>query len=183
MNINDWWKDAQEAYYFLQQQGYKRISLIRLSIGEIFSLKLAQQEQIEMSAPKDRTPEPLKQRLIDYTRAYKQLEGKTTEEIAKELLAFQEVSLHSFKMFQQFIHDTVDQVSAITAPVAIYYGNKDDSLYGMSANYIYQNISSSEKEIKAFPNSTHLMTLGKDQKLIFEESMSFINSLKGFCYG
>lgn len=179
MNINDWWKDAQEAYYFLQQQGYKRISLIGLSIGGIFSLKLAQEEQIErlivMSVPKDRTPEHLKQRLIDYTRAYKQLEGKTTEEIAKELPPFQEMSLHSFEMFQQFIHHTMDHVSDITAPVAIYYGNKDDSLYEISANYIYENISSSEKEIKAFPNSAHLMTLGKDQNLIFEEVMSFIN--------
>lgn len=41
-----------------------------------------------MSVPKDRTPERLKQRLIDYTKAYKQLEGKTTEMIAKELLPF-----------------------------------------------------------------------------------------------
>ncbi|MCK2004255.1 alpha/beta hydrolase [[Brevibacterium] frigoritolerans] len=176
--INDWWKDAQEAYYFLKQQGYKKISLIGLSVGGIFSLKLAQEEQIErlivMSVPKDRTPERLKQRLIDYTKAYKQLEGKTSEELIKESLPFQEMPLDSFETFQQFIHHTMDNVSHITAPVAIYYGNKDESLYEKSASFIYENVSSSDKKIKAFPNSTHLMTLGKDQESLFKEVMSFI---------
>lgn len=176
--INDWWKGAQEAYSFLQRQGYKKISVIGLSVGGIFSLKLAQEEQIErlivMSVPKNRTPERLKQRLIDYAKAYKQLEGKTPEEISKELLPFQEMSLHSFETFQQFIHHTMDHISSITAPVAIYFGSKDDSLYEKSASFIYENVSSNDKKIKAFPNSTHLMTLGKDQKSIFEVVMSFI---------
>jgi carboxylesterase len=141
-------------------------------------IKVAQEEQIErlivMSVPKDRTPERLKQRLIDYAKAYKQLEGKTSEEIIKESLPFQEMPLDSFETFQLFIHHTMDNVSHITAPVAIYYGNKDDSLYEKSASFIYENVSSSDKKIKAFPNSTHLMTLGKDQESLFKEVMSFI---------
>ncbi len=177
-NINDWWKDTQEAYSFLQQRGFKKISVIGLSVGGIFSLKLAQLERIErlivMSVPKDRAPERLKQRLFDYAKAYKQLEGKTSEEIAKELLPFQEMSLHSFETFQQFIHQTMDHISQITAPVAIYYGDKDDSLYEKSARFIYENVSSNDKKIKVFPNSTHLMTLGKDKESLYEEVMSFI---------
>ena len=177
--INDWWKDAQEAYYFLQQQGYKKISVIGLSVGGIFSLKLAQEEQLErlivMSVPKERTSERLKQRLLDYTKAYKQLEGKTSEEISKELLPFKEMSLDSYETFQQFIHHTMDNLSRITVPVAIYYGDKDDSLYEKSAQFIYENISSNEKKVQAFPNSTHLMTLGKEKELLFDEVISFIN--------
>ena len=177
--INDWWKDTLEAYNFLQQQGYKHISVIGLSVGGIFSLKLAQEEQLErlivMSVPKNRTPERLKQRLVDYTKAYKQLEGKTSEDIEKELSPFKEMSLHSFETFQQFIHHTMENLSHITVPVAIYYGNKDDSLYENSAHFIYKNVSSNEKKIKAFPNATHLMTLGKDKELLFKEVMSFID--------
>lgn len=82
--------------------------------------------------------------------------------------------LHSFKTFQQFIHHTMENVSRITAPVAIYYGNKDDTLYEQSAGFIYENVSSNDKIIKAFPNSTHLMTRGKDKESLFEEVMSFI---------
>jgi carboxylesterase len=177
--INDWWKDAQEAYYFLQQQGYKKISVIGLSVGGIFSLKLAQEEQLErlivMSVPKERTSERLKQRLLDYTKAYKQLEGKTSEEISKELLPFKEMSLDSYETFQQFIQHTMDNLSRITVPVAIYYGDKDDSLYEKSAQFIYEKISSNEKKVQAFPNSTHLMTLGKEKELLFDEVISFIN--------
>ncbi|MDI2586565.1 hypothetical protein OR571_05310 [Psychrobacillus sp. NEAU-3TGS] len=99
----------------------------------IFALKLAQENPIErlvvMYVPKERTPERLKQRLGDYAKGYKQLEVKTTEEIINELLSFQEMSLHSFELFQQFIHHTMGQNSLITSPIAVYYGNKDDSLY------------------------------------------------------
>jgi len=176
--IHDWWKDVQEAYDFLQTQGVKKISVIGLSVGGIFTLKLAQEKPIDrlivMSVPKDRTPERLKQRLIDYAKAYKQLEGKSSEEIAKELVPFQEMSLHSFEMFQQFIHRTMDHISDITSPVAFYYGNKDDTLYEESANFLYENVSSSVKQIKAFPNSKHLITLGKDQESVFDEVLSFM---------
>ncbi|MDM5333098.1 alpha/beta hydrolase [Ureibacillus composti] len=178
--INDWWKDVQEAYDFLQTQGVKKISVIGLSVGGIFTCKLALEKPIErlivMSVPKDRTPERLKQRLLDYAKAYKQLEGKSSEEIAKELVPFQEMSLHSFEMFQQFIHRTMDHISDITSPVAFYYGNKDDTLYEESANFLYENVSSSIKQIKTFPNSKHLITLGKDQESVFEEVMTFMNS-------
>ena len=178
-NINDWWKDTQEAYDFLKKQGFKKISVIGLSVGGIFSLKLAQEEQIErliiMSVPKERMPERLKQRLIDYVKAYKQLEGKTAEEIKKELVPFQEMSLHSFVTFQHFIHQTMENLPRITVPMEIYYGNMDDSLYKTSASYIYENVNSNDKNIKAFANSTHLMTLGKDKELLFKEVISFIN--------
>ncbi|MFJ8234928.1 alpha/beta hydrolase [Ureibacillus sp. NPDC094379] len=177
--IHDWWKDVQEAYDFLQTQGVKKISVIGLSVGGNFSLKLAQEKQIErliaMSVPKDRKPERLKQRLVDYAKAYKQLEGKSSEEITKELVPFQELSLRSFEMFQQFIHQTMDHISDITSPVAIYYGSKDDSLYEESANFLYENVSSSAKDIKAFPNSKHLITLGKDQESVFKEVMTFMD--------
>lgn len=180
-SINDWWRDTQEAYYFLKQQhGFKKISVIGLSVGGIFSLKLAEEEQIDrlivMSVPKDRTPERLKQRLIDYSKAYKQLEGKTPEEISIELLPFQEMSLHSFELFQSFIHHTMDNVPHITVPMAIFYGNKDDLLYEKSARFIYEDVSSNDKKIKGYPNSTHLMTLGKDKEVLFEDVVSFINT-------
>ncbi|MEK3980519.1 hypothetical protein MKY37_15930 [Psychrobacillus sp. FSL K6-2836] len=62
--INDWSKNIKEAYYFLEQRGYKKISLIGLTVGGILSLKLAQDEQIErlivMSVLKDRTAETVK---------------------------------------------------------------------------------------------------------------------------
>jgi len=44
----------------------------------------------------------------------------------------------------------------------------------MSAGFIYENVCSNDKKIVPFPNSTHLMTLGKDKKSLFEEVMSFI---------
>lgn len=76
----------------------------------------------------------------------------------------------------------MEHLSHITAPVAIYYGNKDDSLYEKRAHFIYENVSSSDKKLKAFQNSTHLMTLGKDKELLFKEVVSFINLYMNITY-
>lgn len=49
------------------------------------------------------------------------------------------------------------------------------SLYEKSAGIIYENLSLNDKKIKAFANSAHLITFGKDKESLFEEVISFIH--------
>lgn len=41
-NVNDWWQDVMKAYQFLKDEGFQKITVIGLSIGGIFALRLAQ---------------------------------------------------------------------------------------------------------------------------------------------
>ncbi|WP_369592859.1 alpha/beta hydrolase [Lysinibacillus pakistanensis] len=69
-NVDDWWQDVMKAHQFLRNEGYQKISIIGLSIGGIFTLRLAQLEELEriiiLSVPIDKEPAQLKQRIIDY---------------------------------------------------------------------------------------------------------------------
>ena len=40
--INDWWNDVQEAYQFLKNEGFETIYVTGVSLGGLFTLKLAE---------------------------------------------------------------------------------------------------------------------------------------------
>ncbi len=178
-NVNDWWQDVIKAYQFLINEGFQKITVIGLSIGGIFALRLAQFKKIEhvivLSVPIDRDPERLKKRIIDYANNYKKIEEKPALQISHELEVFLQMPLDSLIEFQEFIRSTIQSLDKITIPSAIFYGIQDDKLYSLSAYTIYKNVNSSEKLIKGFKQSKHLMTLGKDQTEIINEIFDFID--------
>lgn len=80
--------------------------------------------------------------------------------------------------FEQLINQTRDQLSRITSPVHVLYGELDDPSYKTSAEKIFQSVSSDQKTIKGFANSKHLMTLGKDMNDINQDILIILNELK-----
>ncbi|MFJ7733434.1 alpha/beta hydrolase [Lysinibacillus sp. NPDC097231] len=177
-NVDDWWEDVVNAHRYLINEGYQRITVIGLSIGGIFTLKLAQLERLEqiivLSVPVDKEPEQLKQRIIDYAYNYKKIEGKSELQISNELEIFNDMPLDAFIAFQKFIKETMKHLDNIAIPIAIFYGERDDDLYSQSAEVIYNNVNSDVKRVRGFEKSKHLMTLGKDQDEITREMIEFL---------
>jgi len=164
----------------LISEGFQKISVIGLSIGGIFTLKLAQIEKIEraiiLSVPIDREPERLKKRIINYAYNYKKVEGRSSFQISQEIAMFNQMPLlDTLIVFQQFIKSTIQNLDKISVPIAIFYGEQDDELYTHSANVIYNNVNSNGKKIKDYKESKHLMTLGKDQEQLVKDILEFFN--------
>jgi len=176
--IDDWWEDSLESYQQLAKQ-YKQVFVIGLSVGGIFALKLAQQFPIErvvvMSVPADKSPIQVKQRIIDYAIRYKKLENKSVEQIQDELMKFEPLSMDSFERFQQFLLETMSDLSVIKSPIAIYYGGRDDAIYEESAVEIAESVSSALIDIKKFENSSHLMTLRKEKDRLYKQIIQFLS--------
>ena len=178
--IDDWWEDALGSYEDLANQ-YKQVVVIGLSVGGIFALKLAQQFPVArivvMSVPIDRPPLELKQRTIDYANRYKKLENKSEQQIEEELKQFHSLSIDSFERFQQFIYETMDELGEITAPIAVYYGGRDEAVYEESALEIEGSVSSVRVDLKKFENSSHLMTLSKEKDSLYEQILEFLSPI------
>ncbi|WP_052344245.1 alpha/beta hydrolase [Bacillus ndiopicus] len=181
-NIDDWWEDVLNAYQFLLDEGYEKISVIGISIGGVFALKLAQLKKLEqiivLSVPVDKEPEQLKQRIIDYAHNYKQIEGKSTLQISNEIAIFNDMALNSSIAFQKFIKETMQHLNKIEIPIAIFYGERDEELYAQSAEIIYQQVNSSIKRVRGFEKSKHLMTLGREQDEIIKEILDFMTQVR-----
>ncbi|MFD1929521.1 alpha/beta hydrolase [Sporosarcina siberiensis] len=176
--IDDWWEDTLESYQELAKK-YKQVTVIGLSVGGVFALKLAEQFPIEqvivMSVPMNSQPLELKKRVIDFAFRYKKLENKSDQQIKIELKRFDSMPLDSFERFKQFISETRNELDKITAPIAVYYGGRDEVTYEESAFEIADNVSSKTIQLEKFYNTSHLMTLSKEKDRLFEQIHQFLS--------
>ncbi|UOQ94837.1 alpha/beta hydrolase [Halobacillus shinanisalinarum] len=178
---SDWWKDVLNGYQLLKDEGFKKIAVIGLSLGGVFALKVGQELNVNgvvtMSVPTHREVAVLQERVFHYAKRYKQIEGKNGEQINLEMTQIQNMSVASLVEFQQLIDATIAKLARITSPISIFYGELDELLYKESANFVYRSVTSSQKSIKGYPNSTHLMTIGSDIEEVNKDILTFLNNL------
>ena len=58
--------------------------------------------------------------------------------------------IKKLKYFKGVIDEIMACLANITVPVNIMYGDEDDPLYAQSAQYIYDNVNSQDKELLKF---------------------------------
>ena len=181
-NPQEWWDSVVEGYDVLREKGYEEIAVAGVSLGGIFSLKLGVERPMKgivtMSAPAiAKSPDSLQSRIIDYAINYKKLSGtydadKDTHQAISEL-----VQMPSLENLQVMINDTSAKLNTLLSPVHVLRGLEDDPYYCESADLIYSSVKSRIKSVKTFVNSGHILTLGKEKELVFEEVYRFFDSL------
>ncbi|TGQ03349.1 carboxylesterase, partial [Mesorhizobium sp. M4B.F.Ca.ET.215.01.1.1] len=61
----------------------------------------------------------------------------------------------------------------LSAPIAIKFGEQDEKVYEVSANYIYDQIAHEDKEIQGYVTSKHLMTYGEGHLEVEQDIIAF----------
>ena len=182
-NPTEWWNSVIEGYDELKNRGYEEIAVAGVSLGGIFSLKLGEERPtkaiVTMSAPaSSKSTDSLQNRIIDYAINYKKLSGTYDEAIDSRTKIAELVKMPSLNYLQSMINETSDKLNVIQTPVHILRGLEDDEYYCESADLIYSSVNSRIKSVKTFINSGHILTLGKERELVFEEIYRFFEGLK-----
>ncbi|RHW38939.1 carboxylesterase [Neobacillus notoginsengisoli] len=178
----DWWQDVLDGYQFLKDKGYDEIAVAGLSLGGVFSLKLGYTVPVKgiipMCAPMDfKSEETLYQGVLAYAREFKQHEGKTEYEINQEMAEFRQTPMKTLKSLQQLILDVRDHVDMIYAPLLVVQGRLDHMVDIDSANIIYSQAESVNKQIKWYEESGHVITLDKEKDQLHEDVYTFLEGL------
>ncbi|MDM5190701.1 carboxylesterase [Bacillus sp. DX4.1] len=178
----DWWKDVMAAYQHLKDQGYEKIAAVGLSLGGVFSLKLAYTMPIlgvvPMCAPMYiKSEEIMYQGILAYAREYKKREQKSPEKINTEMLEFKQTPMNTLKSLQELIRDVRNNIDMIYAPTFVVQARHDEMINTDSANIIYNGVESSLKEIKWYEDSTHVITLDKQRDELHEDVYDFLEQL------
>lgn len=178
----DWWQNVMEGYEFLKQQGHKEIAVAGLSLGGVFSLKLGYTVPIKgivpMCAPAYiKSEEVMYEGILEYARGYKQLEGKTEAQIEQEMIEFQKTPMQTLKALQNLIADVRDHIDMIYAPLFVVQARHDRMINMDSANIIYNNAESTQKELKWYEESGHVITLDKEKDQLHEDVYQFLEKL------
>ena len=178
----DWWQDVITGYDTLKQAGYEEIAVAGLSLGGIFSLKLALQQPVKgvitMCSPMTmRTTDLMLQGVIEYAQQYKKQEGKNEQKIELEIEALKNRGMASLPQLQQLIQEVRQSIDLLYAPILVVQSRQDQVIDPQSANIIYNGVESIQKELKWFEQSGHVITLGKERDQLHEEVLTFFNSL------
>ena len=115
--------------------------------------------------------------VLAYARDYKRLEGKSEEQIEKEMEEFYNTPMNTLKALQELLADVRDQLDLIYAPLFVVQARNDGMINTDSANVIYNTTESLQKEIKWYEHSRHVITLDKEKDQLHEDIYRFLESL------
>lgn len=180
---DDWWEDVNKAYKLLQNMGHDEIAVAGLSLGGVFSLKLAYSVPVKgvvpMCAPMYlRSEERLYQGVLEYARGYKKMEGKTFEQIEQEIAELEKQNLKELiQQNSKLIEEVKGNIDMIYAPIFIVQARNDNMINPESANVIYNEVQSANKTMKWYEHSGHVITVDKEKDQLHEDVLQFLNSL------
>lgn len=179
---DDWWEDVQKAYNELKEKGFEEIAVAGLSLGGVFSLKLGYTSTVKgivpMCAPMYiKSEETMYQGVLDYAKEYKNYEGKSDDQIEKEMEEFKKTPMNTLKALQELIADVRDNIDMIYTPTFVVQARHDEMINTDSANIIYDSIESDQKDLKWYEESGHVITLDKEKEQLHEDVLNFLNSL------
>lgn len=181
-NPDEWWEDVTKAFEHLRKLGYDEIAVAGLSLGGVLGLKLAYSEKIKAIIPMC-TPmffdneTQLTQGFKQFSKEYKQLEGKDEATIKQELTDVMEQSTAVFDKLANLIKEVKSNVDTIYTPTYVIQARKDQMINTESATYIYENVEADEKELKWYEESGHVITLDKEKDQLFEDIFQFLETL------
>ncbi|KKB75315.1 MULTISPECIES: alpha/beta hydrolase [Bacillus] len=178
----DWWKDVMEGYDYLKSEGYEQIAACGLSLGGVFSLKLGYTVPVKgivpMCAPMYiKSEETMYQGVLDYARNYKKFEGKSAEQIDAEMEEFKKTPMNTLKALQELIADVRHHVDMIYSPTFVVQARHDHMINTDSANIIYNEVETDDKQIKWYEESGHAITLDKERDTLHEDVYRFLETL------
>ncbi|MBQ6445932.1 carboxylesterase [Cytobacillus oceanisediminis] len=176
----DWWKDVTEAYQHLKEMGFEEIAVGGLSLGGVFSLKLGYTVPVKgivtMCAPMYiKSEEVMYEGVLEYARHYKQREKKSEEVIEQEMAQFK--PMNTLKELQNLIKEVRESIDLIYSPVFVIQARHDQMIDTNSANIIYEEVESIQKDIKWYENSRHVITHDKEKEQVFEDFYQFLEKL------
>ena len=175
-----WFKDALDGYDFLVDKGYDEIVVAGLSLGGCYALKLSLNRDVKgiitMCSPMYiKTEGSMFNGVLEYARNFKKYEGKDEATIEKEKTNIK--TTDTIKEIQGQIQDVRDHIDEVMDPLLVVQAEQDQMINTDSANVIYNESESDEKDIKWYANSGHVITIGKEKELVFEDVYNFLESL------
>jgi carboxylesterase len=171
VNYKDWIASAEDAMTELLKVTDKVI-IIGFSMGGLIGTHLAIKYKpiamITLSTPIYHWD--LKRVLINLCFDIKNKQSKNI----KRYIRGASIPLRALLNFKCLLFKTKPLLKSIMCPVFVAQGMLDDTVQRRSAEYIYSNVMSDNKEKKYYKNSEHLICIGDDKEELFGDIENFI---------
>lgn len=175
----DWFQSVLDAYSLLEEKGYEQIVAIGLSMGGVLALKLAMHKPlravVSLAAPVFVQDKRIGwSKWLKYFLVYKKKIGQKPAHIEQYLDSYDRTPIAAVDSLNQLIKEVKKQLPTISVPVQVMQGKRDETVQPRSAQYIYEHLSSKQKQMKWYEKSSHIMTLDHEKNQIFEDIHEFL---------
>lgn len=182
-NDQDWWESVMDGYNLLINKGYKKIAVAGLSLGGLFSLKIAANYPVvgilPMCAPLGFAHKTtLINIILSYALKQKKSEGKSDDKIKKEMEVLKShESINAINGLNNLVKEVKESLPSIQTPTFVIQGRQDQKINMNSPTMILDQISSKQKKLKWYEKSGHLITIGDERDIVEEDVLTCLNTL------
>lgn len=177
----DWYQSVLEAYQKMRAEDLDYLFVAGLSMGGCLSLLLSTEKDVDGVIPMC-APIYIRDRrafLVDLIRPFMRYKKRATDpkrspEIEAHLVPYDRTPLKSIGELNRLITEVRRRLSQVTAPALVVQACRDELILEKSAQTIYERIASEKKKLSWYENSTHIITVDKERKRLFEEVHAFI---------
>jgi carboxylesterase len=184
-NWKYWYASAEDGYHMLKGM-CGEIVVAGLSMGALLGLKLCTEypitKVVSLSAPiyiadKRIYMLPLAKMFREYVpKRHWQMRRQSLSEDEKYLIGYDQTPLKSLSSLLELISQTKDLLPEIKTPVLLIQSENEHTVEPRSAQYIYDNLGSMDKQIVWLKKAGHVVTLGIERQLVFETMGKFFKN-------
>ena len=108
------------------------------------------------------------------------VKNERTRASIKKILTTTEAGMDNYPMcaFHELLELSAEvrmNLKKITSPILIVHAQEDDLTSPKSANEVYKNISSTDKELIILKDSYHMVLYDNEKEFVFKKSLDFMN--------
>lgn len=178
----NWYHSVCDAYYVLKSI-CEEISVVGLSMGGLLAISLAAahgeiKNVIALSCP----IEILDRKLLLLPPAERaagryvlKRRRKFTDDAEKYSVFYSKTPLMSIHHLLKLIESAKEKLPRLNSPFLVIHSKSDHTAAPSSAEYLYNNCGSKEKELFWLEKSGHLITLDQERETAFRKIRSFLS--------
>lgn len=177
----DWVQSARDGYEWLQEH-CDRIYLIGHSMGGAITLHLAANVPcagvVPICAPIFVTDPRAKWTwLLSRVVRWQHKKGSRSPHVAKYLVhTYKKTPLRCVPSLLRLVNVVRTNLNRVLAPILVLQSDRDETVEPRSAEYIYEHVSSTQKQIKRYPQSGHLLPVDTEMDEVFTDILTFLQT-------
>lgn len=177
------WKEAAFAAYHDLRAKYRTVSVMGLSMGGTLTLLIAEARPAPTCIVTFAAALLLANRLTPLAPVLGLVTDMLDQPVAPNRgenflndydVGYSSTPVRRITDLRQLIQEARPALSEITCPALIVQSHKDPTVRPKSAQVIYDEIGSADKELLWLEKSGHVVTLGPDRDLVFRRSIEWV---------
>ncbi|WP_124728342.1 alpha/beta hydrolase [Staphylospora marina] len=180
----DWWQAVLDAHDRMMREDLDHLFVAGLSMGGVLSLMLAAERPvhgvISMCAPvwiRDRRA--FLADLVKYVYRFKPRSVHRDPEIEAHLVPYDRTPVKCVGELLRLIRRMKKKLPEVKVPALVVQAARDELILEKSAHYILDHLGSSEKRLKWYEKSTHIITVDKERMKLFRDVEAFVRTVTG----